>query len=47
MNKQRGMMIHIKQFRQNAWMSGYLTGNVCLYWEPEAKIEMLGLPPTP
>ena len=41
------MMIHIKQFRQNAWMSGYLTGNVCLYWEPEAKIEMLGLPPTP
>ncbi len=34
-----------KQFRQNAWIGGDLTGNVCLYWESEAKLEMLALPP--
>lgn len=45
-SEQQALML-AKQFRQNAWVGGDLMGNVCLYWEPEAKLEMLGLPPKP
>lgn len=38
-------LVLAKKYRQNAWIGGDLTGNVCLYWEPEAKIEMLALAP--